>query len=57
MQWDVEAEHPDYVSEDPNAAVGRCLDERVFNGKKLGPWLKTCGPARFPTRFNWPTCR
>ena len=48
MQWDAEAEHPDYVSEDPNAAVGRCLDERVFNGKKLGPWLKTLRPSAFP---------
>ncbi len=48
MQWDVEAEHPDYVSEDPNAAVGRCLDERVFNGKNLGPWLKTLRPSAFP---------
>ena len=41
MGWDAEPDHPDYVSEDPRAAVGRCLDEKVFNGTKLGPWLKT----------------
>ncbi|HUL99918.1 MAG TPA: FAD-binding protein, partial [Mycobacterium sp.] len=41
MGWDAEPDHPDYLSEDPHAAVGRCLDEKVFDGKKLGPWLKT----------------
>ncbi|KKC06909.1 FAD-dependent oxidoreductase [Mycobacterium nebraskense] len=48
MRWDAETGHPDYLSEDPHAAVGRCLDERVFNGKKLGPWLKTLRPSAFP---------
>lgn len=41
MGWDAEPSHPDYDSEDPHSAVGRCLDEKVFDGKKLGPWLKT----------------
>ena len=41
MRWDAEVHHPDYISEDPHAAQGRCLDEAIFDGKKLGPWLKT----------------
>jgi 3-oxosteroid 1-dehydrogenase len=41
MQWDAEPDHPDYRSEEPHAAVGRCLDERIFDGKKLGPRRKT----------------
>lgn len=41
MGWDAEPTHPDYDSEDPHAAVGRCLDEKVFDGKKLGAWRKT----------------
>jgi len=41
MQWDAEANHPDYNSEAPHANVGRCLDSRIFDGKKLGPWLRT----------------
>ena len=48
MRWQAETGHPDYVSEDPHAALGRCLDEQVFNGKKLGPWLKTLRPSAFP---------
>jgi len=45
MQWQAETSHPDYDSEDPHAAVGRCLDEAVFDGKKLGPWLQTLRPS------------
>jgi 3-oxosteroid 1-dehydrogenase len=48
MRWQAETGHPDYVSEDPHAALGRCLDEQVFNGKRLGPWLKTLRPTAFP---------
>lgn len=48
MQWQAETGHPDYISEDPHATLGRCLDEQVFNGKKLGPWLKTLRPSAFP---------
>ena len=57
MGWEAEPSHPDYDSEDPHAAVGRCLDEKVFDGKKLGPWLKTLRPSAFPMRSSWLTCR
>jgi 3-oxosteroid 1-dehydrogenase len=41
MQWAADIDHPDYLSEAPHAKIGRGLDSKVFDGKKLGPWLKT----------------
>lgn len=48
MRWEAEPSHPDYDSEDPHATIGRCLDEAVVDGKKLGPWLKSLRPTLFP---------
>jgi 3-oxosteroid 1-dehydrogenase len=41
MQWDIDADLPDYDSELPHASIGRCLDSKVVNGRKLGAMLRT----------------
>ncbi len=48
MQLRADIDHPDYLSEEPHANVGRCVDTKIFDGKKLGPWLKTMRRSTLP---------
>jgi 3-oxosteroid 1-dehydrogenase len=48
MRLQADIDHPDYLSEEPHASIGRCVDPKIFNGKKLGPWLKTLRRSTIP---------
>jgi 3-oxosteroid 1-dehydrogenase len=48
MQLRADIDHPDYLSEEPHAKVGRCVDTKIFDGKKLGPRLKTMRRSTLP---------
>lgn len=42
-------EYPDYYPDQPGGMIGRGVEGRVFDGRKLGPWLDTlAGPDNAP---------
>lgn len=54
MGWTVDHDHPDYLSDQPCAGVGRDLDSKFFDANKLGRWKSTMrrGPAPYAIRLK-----
>jgi 3-oxosteroid 1-dehydrogenase len=49
MQWKADAAHPDYLSDQPHAGVGRNVQSAIFDAKKTGRWYPSMrrGPAPY----------
>lgn len=54
IQWTADVHHPDYESDKPHASIGRDLDSKFFDAKKLGAWQKTMrrSPAPYAIRLQ-----
>jgi 3-oxosteroid 1-dehydrogenase len=49
FRWTRAPRYPDYYPDRPGGRIGRLLEGRTFNGKRLGPWLKTLRKTAQPS--------
>ncbi len=52
IQWMSDAKHPDYMSDRPFAGVGRDVESRIFDAKRLGAWRATMRRSPAPYAIN-----